>query len=194
MEKNYKISLTGDLGSGKSTVGKMLTTKYNLEKVSIGSIQREMADKMNMNTYEFNKYMASHPEFDKILDTKLCEYENIEGNFLFDSRMAWHFASNVFKIFVTVDPMTAAERVMANPRPEEPYESVEDACTGLIERSRVEQARFLDMYGVDYYDFKNHNLVVDSTRRTPEEIVEIIWEAFLAYQEDPIANAHRECL
>ena len=52
----------------------------------------------------------------------------------------------------------------------------------------------MSMYGVDYYDFKNHNLVVDSTHRTPEEIEQIVWEAFLAYRQDPVANAHREFL
>jgi cytidylate kinase len=151
---------------------------------------------LGITPLELNIRMKQDRSLDDRLDSTVTRLsrERADDKLIFDSRMAWHFASNVFKIFVTVDPMTAAERVMANPRPEEPYESVEDACTGLIERSRVEQARFLDMYGVDYYDFKNHNLVVDSTRRTPEEIVEIIWEAFLAYQEDPIANAHRECL
>ena len=55
--RSYKISLAGDLGSGKSTIAKFLTEKYGLEKVSIGSIQRQMASRMNMDTCEFNKYM-----------------------------------------------------------------------------------------------------------------------------------------
>ena len=36
--KNYKISLAGDLGSGKSTVGELLTSKYSMaffEKIMI---------------------------------------------------------------------------------------------------------------------------------------------------------------
>ena len=191
-----QITITGKLGSGKSTVCKLIAEKYGYEIFSTGAIQREVAKELGITPLELNIRMKQDRSLDDRLDSTVTRLSRERANdkLIFDSRMAWHFASNVFKIFVTVDPMTAAERVMANPRPEEPYESVEDACAGLIERSRVEQARFLDMYGVDYYDFKNHNLVVDSTRRTPEEIVDIIWEAFLAYQEDPIANAHRECL
>ena len=52
---------------------------------------------------------------------------------IFDSRMAWHFAKDTFKIFLTIDPMEAATRVMKNQRgAEEHYTSVEDACEMLI--------------------------------------------------------------
>ena len=70
-KSNYKISLTGDLGSGKSTVCKIISEKIGAEIISIGSIQRAMAKEMGMTTYEFNSYMESHPEYDKILDDKL---------------------------------------------------------------------------------------------------------------------------
>ncbi len=176
--KSYKISLAGDLGSGKSTVGKMLTTKYNLEKVSIGSIQREMADKMNMNTYEFNKYMASHPEFDKILDTKLCEYENIEGNFLFDSRMAWHFVPSSFKVYMQVSTKVAGERVYNANREDETYLSVEDAIDKLTKRRNCEKERFLQTYGVDITDLSNYDVVINTENKTKKQVFEEICVAF----------------
>ena len=190
------ITITGKLGSGKSTVCKLIAEKYGYEIFSTGAIQREVAKELGITPLELNIRMEQDRSLDDRLDSTVARLsrERKDDNLIFDSRMAWHFAEDVFKIFVTVDPMTAAARVMANPRPEEPYASVEDACAGLVERSRVEQARFLSMYGVDYYDFKNHNLVVDSTHRTPDEIEQIVWEAFLAYQQDPVANAHREYL
>lgn len=190
------ITITGKLGSGKSTVCKLIAEKYGYEIFSTGAIQREVAKELGITPLELNIRMEQDRSLDDRLDSTVARLsrERKDDKLIFDSRMAWHFAEDVFKIFVTVDPMTAAARVMANPRPEEPYASVEDACAGLVERSRVEQARFLSMYGVDYYDFKNHNLVVDSTNRTPEEIVDIVWEAFRAYREDPVTNAHREYL
>ncbi len=191
-----QITITGKLGSGKSTVCKLIAEKYGYEIFSTGAIQREVAKELGITPLELNIRMKQDRSLDDRLDSTVTRLslERKGDKLIFDSRMAWHFATDVFKIFVTVDPMTAAERVMANPRPEEPYDSVEDACSGLIERSREEQARFLSMYGVDYYDFKNHNLVIDSTHRTPEEIVDIVWEAFEAYCQDPVANAHREYL
>ena len=51
----FRISLAGDLGSGKSTVGAILKERFNAEIVSIGKIQRKMAAEMGMDTCEFNR-------------------------------------------------------------------------------------------------------------------------------------------
>ncbi len=191
------ISITGRLGSGKSTVCKIIHDRYGYEIFSTGAIQREIAREMGISTLELNRLMEQDHGLDNKIDetTARLSRERRDERLIFDSRMAWHFAENTFKIFLTVDPTVAAERVMANPRDaEERYESVEEARDKLVERSQVEQARFRELYGVDYYDYANYNLVVDSSARTPEEIVDVIWNALLAYQADPAANRHIEVL
>ena len=192
-----QISITGKLGSGKSTVCKMIRDRYDYEIFSTGAIQREVAREMGISTLELNKRMKQDQSLDTRIDeaTTRLSRERRDCRLIFDSRMAWHFAEDTFKIFLTVDPTVAAQRVMANPRDsEERYRSVEEARDKLVERSRVEQSRFRGLYGVDYCDYGNYNLVVDSSARTPEEIVDIIWEAFRAYQNDPVANRHIEVL
>ena len=192
-----QISITGKLGSGKSTVCKMIRDRYDYEIFSTGAIQREVAREMGISTLERNKRMKQDHSLDTRIDeaTTRLSRERRDCRLIFDSRMAWHFAEDTFKIFLTVDPTVAAQRVMANPRDsEERYRSVEEARDKHVERSRVEQSRFRELYGVDYCDYGNYNLAVDSSARTPEEIVDIIWEAFRAYQNDPVANRHIEVL
>ena len=47
---NYtKISIAGDLGSGKSTIAKKLTKKFGCRQYSTGDIQREIAKKLKMS-------------------------------------------------------------------------------------------------------------------------------------------------
>ena len=67
---------------------------------------------------------------------------------------------------------------------EEHYETVEDACEGLIKRGNVERERFIQIYGVDYFDNNNFDLIVDTTVRTPDEIVNIIMENYENYCKD----------
>lgn len=191
------ISITGKLGSGKSTICSLIRDRYGYEIFSTGAIQREIARSMGISTLELNKRMKLDHSLDDKIDetTTRLSRERRDDKLIFDSRMAWHFAENTFKIFLTVDPTVAATRVMANQRDaEERYASVEEARDKLVERSRVEQARFIELYGVDYYDYANYNLVVDSSTRTPAEIVDIIWNAFEAYRGDPEANRHIEML
>lgn len=176
--KDYKISLTGDIGSGKSTVGELLSEKYGLEKVSIGFILRDMAKDYGMNVKEFNIYMETHPEIDALLDNKLKEYERKSGNYLFDSRMAWHFVPSSFSVFIKVSTKTAAERIMKAGRSEEIYKTMEDAVKNIEARHKSETLRYKTLYGVDLDNYDNYDLVVDTDGKTPEEIVKIICKAF----------------
>ena len=182
MKEFFKISLAGDLGSGKSTVGAILKDRYNAEIVSIGKIQRAMAAELNMDTCEFNKYQETHPEFDKILDTKLADYEPLKGNFIFDSRMAWHFVPSAFSVYLACDGKEAARRVIEANRQDETYDSVEEAFSRLLLRRQREQKRYHDFYNVDITDMANYKLVVDTTGKTPIEVADEIvagWQKYL---------------
>ena len=68
------------------------------------------------------------------------------------------------------------------------------SCAELVERSKVEQARFQYLYGVDYYDYANFDLVVDSSCRTPDEVTAIVWEYCNLYMKDPASYKHTEML
>lgn len=178
------ISITGRLGSGKSTICGILKEKYGFDIFSTGTINREFARSLGITTLELNERLKEDPELDKQIDGTVTRLsiEKKDEKLIFDSRMAWHFAKNTFKIFLTIDPMEAAQRVMKNQRgAEEHYESVEDACAGLVKRGNVERERFIQIYGVDYFDHNNYDLIVDTTSRTPDEIVNIIIENYNDY-------------
>ncbi len=194
------ITITGKLGSGKSTVAKKLVELYGFEIFSTGAILRAAAAERGMDVLELNKELSAKLDSDRSMDdlidntTIRVAAERKGDKLIFDSRMAWHFVPDSFKVFVTVDPRVAAERVMKDPRPGEPAEDVDELCAELVERSKVEQSRFRTLYGVDYYDYNNFNLVVDSSNRTPDEIVALVWEGFNTFMQDPEGYGHKELL
>ena len=166
----YKISITGDLGSGKSTVCKIISEKISAEVISIGSIQRAMAKEMGMTTYEFNRYMETHPEIDDKFDTMLKSYDAVFGkNMLFDSRLAWNFVPSAFSVYLTVDLKEAGRRVFNANRENEGYSSAEEAEQKLKARRASEVLRYSAAYGVTLSDMFNYDIIVDSTTATPEE-------------------------
>ena len=194
------ITITGKLGSGKSTVAKKLVELYGFEIFSTGAILRAAAAERGMDVLELNKELSAKLDSDRSMDdlidntTIRVAAERKDDKLIFDSRMAWHFVPDSFKVFVTVAPCVAAARVMKDPRPGEPCEDENALCAELVERSKVEQARFRALYGVDYYDYNNYNLVVDSSHRTPDEVVALIWEGFNAFMQDPAGYGHKEML
>ena len=191
------ITITGRLGSGKSTVAKLIAAKHDYTYYSTGTIMRELAAEAGLSICDYNKRIADDPTEDRKIDDRTREVAiaRRDENMVFDSRMAWFFAPDTFKVYVTVDPAVAAARVNIDPRPGEPNSEIE-IYHELEERSKVEQARFIKFYGegADYYNQKNYNLIIDSTTRTAEEVANAIWAAFEAYRADPVGNAYVEML
>lgn len=173
-----KISITGDLGSGKSTVCRHLKDNYGLSVYSIGQIQRSLAQKYNMDVLAFNKYMESHPEIDEEIDTELTEIGRRDENMVLDSRMAWHFVPDSFKVYLSVDPAEAARRVINDQRGKvETYKNHEEAMSCLIERKKSENIRYSTKYGVECSSPDNYDLIIDTTSMTTEHVAQKIMEA-----------------
>ena len=178
------ISLTGRLGSGKSTIAHVLNSVFGFQIYSTGAIHREIALKRKVSTLEMNQLMSQDLSYDHAIDDAVTKISVDRKNetIVFDSRMAWKFAVNSFKVFITVDPLVAATRVMTDSRGEEEvYTNVEEAKSKLIERGKLENERFKAIYGVDYLDYLNYNLVIDSTYAPPDEIAAIIYERYRDY-------------
>ena len=67
----YKISLAGDLGSGKSTVSQILIRDLGVEYYGTGKICRKVAIEMGLDIADMNVYMETHPEVDTMIDDGL---------------------------------------------------------------------------------------------------------------------------
>ncbi len=178
MKKAFRISITGDLGSGKSTVADKLAERFGVEHITLGTIQRAKAAEFGMDTCQFNKFIEGKPEFDKVFDDYQSAYENKEGGFIMDSRLGFFFVPSTFSFYLSADPRVAAERIVAAQRSNERYKDVEDAIRRINERRTSERLRFKDFYGVDILDMSNYDCVIDTTNLTVDEVAEKMVEAF----------------
>jgi predicted cytidylate kinase len=191
-----RISVTGDLGSGKSTICRQLNTLYDLGIYSTGAIQRKIADEMGMSTFELNKYMESHPEIDRRIDDGLVELSASPDDIVIDSRMAWHFVEDTYKVFLTADGTVAAKRVVGDDlRSSEKYPDIEAAKQQLKARKASENYRYAQKYGVDCRDLRNYDIVVDTTSASPALIADLIMASFKARSgPGPQLQISRYCL
>lgn len=179
-----KISLAGDLGSGKSTVAKILLEALGAEYYSTGSIVRGIAERMGMTIGELNVYMETHPEIDTEIDDGLVALADDPRALVIDSRMAWHFTKGTFKVYLSTDIETSAARIMSANRSGEKASSFEEAIASTKARRQSETKRYMTQYGVDITDLANYSLVVDTTYATPEEVAGVIISCFEKWKED----------
>ena len=179
-----KISLAGDLGSGKSTVSKILIERLGAEYYSTGAIVRSIAQKHGMSVVELNVYMETHPEIDHEIDDGLRALGDVDKLLIIDSRMAWHFTPGTFKIYLSTDIETSALRIMNANREGEHARTLEQTVLDTAARRESEKKRYMQQYGVDIKDLTNYSLIVDTTSATPEQVAERIIESFEQWCSD----------
>ncbi len=180
------ITLTGNLGSGKSTISKLLEEQYGYEIFSTGKVIRRIAAEHNVDVLEMNKMMETDHQYDHMIDdtTARISRENPDKNILFDSRLAWNFVEKSFKVFLSASVDVAAKRVMYDAKrgEVEVYTSLEEAKQKLKERMITEDRRYRDIYGIEYLNYSNYNLILDSTDCSPEVLARILIEEAKAYE------------
>ncbi|MBU3189415.1 cytidylate kinase family protein [Clostridium bowmanii] len=167
-----KITITGALYSGKSSVAKAISKSLDYTYFSVGDLQRKLAVEKGMSITEYNKYMLDN-KLDHEVDNRTAEIGKEKDNFIFDARLAWHFIPDSFKIYLKVDLDVAVERSMKNERGKsEKYASKEDAKVNINERRRLEVSRFKDIYNIDINQESNYDLVIDTSHISMEGVIE----------------------
>jgi cytidylate kinase len=170
-----KITLTGDLGSGKSAVSRILCERTGFEYVSTGRIQRLLAQEMGIDTLEMNRRADIDPTIDQRIDGIFVDLGKDPNGYVVDSRMAWFFLPDSFKVYLQADVHIAAGRILSDPtRNSEQYGSLEEAVEKITARKQSENARFLKKYGADSTNLNNFDLVIDTARRSPGEVADLI--------------------
>ncbi|MFX1567936.1 MAG: (d)CMP kinase [Promethearchaeota archaeon] len=165
------ITISGLHGTGKSTIGKIIAEKLNLQYYSTGQAFRDLAKEMNMTLEDFTKYVERNPEIDKKLDDKINQIAQ-QGNIIIDSQLSGYIlqSSADYKILLTCPLETRVKRMAErdNTNYEEKLKE-----TNLRENSELE--RFKMLYDIDLEDKDDLNrmydLIINTENLTIEEIV-----------------------
>lgn len=172
------ITISGLIGSGKSSVARSLESLLGFPIVGTGSIQREIAKNRGLTTLELNQLSITDSSIDDEIDNFVIELGKSREQIIIDSRLAWHFIPEAFKAFLIVDPLTGARRVFGDQRAEENNPSLEEALANNLQRQQLEQDRFKTLYGVDFQNFGNYDVLIDTSYTPPAIIAEKLAELF----------------
>lgn len=170
------ITISGKLGSGKSTVARMLSDELGYRCISAGAMMRDLAQKRGLTIVEFNQLCAKDKSIDLEMDEYIVQLGKTEENIIVDSRLAFFFIPHSFKIKLSISDKKAAERIFCDTTrtTEKKYASLKELENDIVERRKLEVNRFNELYGVNIEDEKLFDCVIDTGDLTPHEIVELI--------------------
>lgn len=167
------ITISGPIGSGKSTVARALARQTGRRYFSFGDIFRQNAIKLGMSVEEFNVYAETHPDVDRTLDQDLIEKMRNESDLVVDSRLAGWLSHRenipAFRVYISAPFDIRASRVAGR-------EGItpDQASHKIVSREESEGRRYRILYGIDIRDTSIYDVVVDSGALTPEEVLEQI--------------------
>lgn len=171
------VTITGNLGAGKTSVCNELK-KMGYDVISGGDIYRTYAQEHGITIVELNEMAKTDRSVDIQIDERTKKLGTEVDHTIFDSRMAWHFVPDALNIFLAVDAKTAAKRVYADKlrKGEEKYSDLDCKYTEqeLQKRAELERERFIEMYGVDYFDQSHYDVIINTEKLTPREVAKEI--------------------
>lgn len=168
-----RITVSGEIGSGKSTFAKHLAEDLQIERIYMGLLNREEAARRGMTVDAFNALITTDDTFDRQIDALQKEKSQKMERGIFEGRTSWHFVENpTVKLFFTIDPRVSAERVFqdASNQNRDKYHSIDEVLEANAGRRSAENKRYQAYYGLDVYDPKHFDIVVDTSHLTIEEV------------------------
>ncbi len=188
--KKQIITIGGRPGSGKSTAAKAVAAELAFTHFSSGDLFRAISKEHGQDVLQSNLAAEQEdgiPKIDQLVDQRLRDIGEHDDNVVIDSRMAWHWMPNSFKVFLNLDLETAAERILASMTPEriaaehipnDPHEYAQN----LQGRLESETRRYKKIYDVDPYDIDNYDLVINTKTTQASEVVRLILERYAGWR------------
>ena len=189
MLKKEIITINGFPGSGKSSTADLVAKELNFKRFSSGDFMRQIALDRGISLNELSKKAESDTEVDKSIDEAVKKARESE-KMVIDSRLAFHWIPNSFKVYLDLPPEIAKERIANNLKTNkfrqesEGKMNVEEVYKKIIERFESEKKRYLNLYQVNHADKNNFDLVVDTNKNNLKQVVNIIVQEYEKWSEN----------
>ena len=184
MKKKKIITITGESGSGVSTITKKLADSLEYRRFSAGGLFRNIARQHDFTVDQLNEYAKRSRVIDREIDTLIRRLG--EGSeIVLDARLGYYWIHDSFKVYLGVDPDIAAHRIFNDiqegKRREEDAKSINQTLIAHQKQAEDTQNRYWKEYGVDIGNLKSFDLILATDKKTADEIAEIIKSKYRAW-------------
>jgi predicted cytidylate kinase len=168
------VTISGEPGSGKTTVGRLLAKRLGLPHVYAGDLYRQEAKRRGLTLEKFNELCERDHSIDRSLDERMAARAR-EGNVVLEGRLAGYLAAEgnlpALKVWLTAGDEVRARRVA-----ERETGDWREVLRVNEVRHSSDARRYRQIYGYDLSDTGVYDVVLSTDDRTPETLVEELVE------------------
>lgn len=182
------ITIAGSLGSGKSSTAKAVAAELGYKHFSSGDLFRSIAKERGLSIEAINLTAEEQKGIDHQVDELLQKMGREERDIVIDSRLAWHWMPESFKVYLTLEPNTAAERIFNHIKEEgrvsQHADSVAEVRKNIDIRVASEQKRYQNLYGLELTDPSQYDLVIDTKNHDLPAVTAMVLDAYRSWQKN----------
>ncbi len=184
MEKKHIITISGKPGSGKSSTADKVAELLSYTRYSSGDMVRNLLAREHMTLAEYNEKASSDNSLDEKIDVMLRNLRT-KNDIVVDSRLGFYWIPESFKVYLDLDIQIATVRIFKdavsnNGRTKggELADSLTVVARQVKTRMESEQQRFKNLYGVDPYNPEHFDLVIDTSRHSPQTVALTVFDSY----------------
>lgn len=186
--KKEKIIINGDLGAGKTVIGKKLAEYLGYTFISTGDFFRKEAEERNISLKDLNILMETDIELELSIDRRIMRFMQDNEKYVADSRMGVRFEPNAYSVYLTVEELVGAQRIwddiQKNPKrlSESNVRCLEDVLINNRQRSSSEKFRYNKLYRFDPTDLSQYSYFRDTSTLPWQQIaneLQIVYRLWL---------------
>ena len=184
MARPHIITLSGKPGSGKSSTADKVAEMLNYTRYSSGDMVRQLLQKHHLTLSEYNKRAQNEHGLDDQVDTMLRELRN-SSDIVVDSRLGFYWLPESFQVYLDLDLEVATARIFKDAVSNTNRSGAGEGTASLTEvslqvKSRMdnEQKRFRNLYHIDPYDPIHFDLVIDTSRHSPQTVALTVFDTY----------------
>jgi len=175
--KKTIITIAGFPGSGKSSTADLVARELNFQRFSSGDFMRKIALNKGISLNELSTLAETDTSVDFAIDEEVQKAGNME-KLVIDSRLAFHWIPESFKIFLDLPPEIAKERIYSSlqknklRKQSEQSENIDEVFDKIEHRLESEKKRYKELYNIDHTDKNKFDLIIDTNKNSLQEVSE----------------------
>jgi CMP/dCMP kinase len=189
MKKKHIITLSGKPGSGKSSTADRVAELLGYSRYSAGDLVRTIIRKRHITLDEFNRMAVQNHQLDHEIDEELRNLRNDE-DVVIDSRLGFYWIPESFKVYLDLDIDVATARIFKDSVTNElreyntgPDYSIQEVQKLVQARLDNEKHRFKTLYGVNPYSNANFDLIINTSRHSPQTVALTVFDTYKKWLE-----------
>ncbi len=167
--KELRIAISGKSGCGNTTVSTLLSKTLGVTLINFTF--RQLAAEKNLTLAQVIENAKTDDSYDVEVDTRQVELAKKESCVLGSRLAIWMLKEADLKVYLSADDDVRASRILNREGGD-----IEEIKRFTSMRDSEDSKRYKKLYNIDNNEYSFCDLIIDTAKYNPEQIVELILE------------------